>query len=103
MANDAAWQAGVDIASKHKDDKKNKGSWGNFGQTQQPKESGWKKAMHVLFPISNFDKGGKVKKTGVYKLKKGERVLTVAQQKAHGLKKGGKKKATSRKRVSSKG
>jgi hypothetical protein len=75
-------------------------AWGNFGQ--KPKESGWTKAMHVLFPISNFDKGGRVKKTGVYKLKKGERVLTVAQQKSVGLKHG-KKKTTSRKRVAAKG
>jgi hypothetical protein len=73
-------------------------SWGNFGQ--KPKESGWTKAMHVLFPISNFDKGGKVKKTGVYKLKKGERVLTVAQQKSVGIKRG--KKPSGRKRVAGK-
>lgn len=74
-------------------------AWGNFGQ--KPKESGWTKAMHVLFPISNFDKGGKVKKTGVYKLKKGERVLTIAQQKSVGIKHG-KRKTSGRKRVAGK-
>lgn len=73
-------------------------SWGNFGQ--KPQESTWTKAEHVLFPISNFHKGGTVKKTGAYKLKKGERVLTVAQQKSVGIKKG--KKTSGRKRVAGK-
>jgi len=82
--------------------KHDKGSWGDFGQTQKPKESGWEKFFHVTSPISNLHKGGRVKKTGPYRLRKGELVLTVSQQKAYGLKKG-KKKATSRKRISSKG
>jgi hypothetical protein len=42
-----------------------------------------------------------VRKTGFYKLKKGEVVLTVAQQKAVGIKHG-KKKSSSRKRVAGK-
>jgi hypothetical protein len=78
-------------------------SWGNFGKVYQPQESGWEKFLHITSPISNLHKGGIVKKTGNYRLRKGERVLTVTQQKAAGLKKGGKKKAHARKRVSSKG
>ena len=46
--------------------------------------------------------GGKVTKTGPYRLRKGEIVLTVGQQKAAGLKKTAKKKSTG-KRVASKG
>jgi len=34
-----------------------------------------------LVGLGSFKKGGKVKKTGKYKLEKGERVLTKAQQK----------------------
>ena len=96
MANDQAWQAGVDIAQKRKDRK----DWGNFGQKPQKKESGWKKFLHITSPISNFKKGGHVKKTGMYKLHAGEHVLTASQAKAHGFGKG-KKKGT-RKRTASK-
>jgi hypothetical protein len=46
-------------------------------------------------------KGGIVKKTGNYRLRAKERVLTVGQQKAAGLKVG-KKKTSTRKRVASK-
>lgn len=52
---------------------------------------------------SKYHKGGKVRKTGVAMVKKGERVLTIAQQKSAGLKNSGKKKASTRKRVASKG
>jgi hypothetical protein len=76
-------------------------SWGNFGQPQNQPESPWKKFEHVTMPWSNFHSGGKVRKTGFYKLKKGEVVLTVAQQKAVGIKHG-KKKSSSRKRVAGK-
>ena len=77
-------------------------SWGNFGQPNNQPDSPWKKFEHVTMPWSNFHSGGTVKKTGIYKLKKGERVLTVAQQKSVGIKKG-KKKTNARKRVASKG
>ena len=80
-----------------------KSSWGNFGQPQNHPEDAWKKFEHVTMPWSNFHSGGKVRKTGFYKLKKDEMVLTVAQQKSVGLKKGGRKKAVGRKRVASKG
>jgi hypothetical protein len=98
MANDQAWQAGMDIAQERKDKK----SWGNFGQKPQKKESGWKKVLHVLSPVSNFDHGGPVKRTGLYKLKKGEHVLTAKQARMHGIKGRGKKK-NGKKRVACKG
>ncbi len=77
-------------------------SWGNFGQPQKQKESGWKKFLHIASPISNLHKGGAVEKTGNYRLRKGELVLTVSQQKKHGFKKK-TSKYSSRKRVASKG
>ena len=86
MANDAAWQAGVDIATKQKDDKKKKSDL-----LHQPTPAG------VANP-SSFKKGGKVKKTGVAKVHKHEVVLTAKQAKQYG-----KKKASTKKRVASKG
>jgi hypothetical protein len=82
---------------------KPKDSWGNFGKPQDQPESAWKKFEHITMPLSNFHKGGRVKKTGVAYVHKGELVLTSKQQKAAGLKKGGKKKVSGRKRVASKG
>ena len=79
-----------------------KDSWGNFGKPQKPQESGWEKALHIMSPISNLHSGGKVKRTGNYRLRKGEVVLTVKQQREVGIKTG-KKKSSSRKRVASKG
>ena len=55
--------------------KKKKGDSDDPGQTE----------MHV----DSYHKGGKVKKTGLARLKKGERVLTKAQQKKMGMKKKG--------------
>lgn len=78
-------------------------SWGNFGQPQNHPESAWKKFEHITMPWSNFDSGGKVRKTGFYKLKRGEIVLTPSQQKSVGLKKRGRKKTVGRKWVASKG
>ena len=93
MANDAAWQAGVDIATGNKDKKKAKGKGGSK-LLDQPNPS-------TVADPSKYHKGGKVKKGGWAKVKKHEVVLTVGQQKAAGLKKGGKKKA-SHKRVAGK-
>ena len=81
-----------------KEDKSNPKSWGDYHQA--PKESGWKKFEHIAFPLSNLHSGGTVKKTGNYRLRKGEKVLTVTQQKAVGIKAG--KKKTTRKRVAGK-
>jgi len=83
--------------------KQDPSSWGNFGQPQNEPESAWKKFSHIVSPISNLHSGGKVKKTGPYRLRKGELVLTISQQKAAGLKKSWKKKVSGRKRVGSKG
>jgi hypothetical protein len=77
---------------------KPKDSWGNFGKPQDQPESPWKKFEHITMPWSNFHNGGKVRKTGFYRLKKNEVVLTVPQQRAIGLKRG-KKKTAPRKRV----
>ena len=51
-----------------------------------------------LKPIGNRHKGGKIRKTGPYQLKKGEIVLTAAQAKAKLGKKNSKK--SSRKKAS---
>ena len=99
MADNGAWQDGVDIAGKSKYGHKNRDK-NNQDQQQAPKKKSggglFSKLMHVAFPISNLHKGGTVKKTGVYKLKKGEKVLTAAQQKAHGIKKTTKKSHSKR-------
>jgi hypothetical protein len=88
MANVDAFNSGSDIGKKAAlKGKKTGESSGLFTKTAEP---------------SSYKKGGKVKRTGVAKVHKGEIVLTVAQQKAHGLKKG-KRKATGRKYVVSKG
>jgi hypothetical protein len=47
--------------------------------------------------------GGTVKKTGNYRLRKGEKVLTIAQQKSVGIKKTGKLKSSPRKISGKKG
>jgi hypothetical protein len=59
-------------------------------------------AIGGLAPMGSKHSGGKVTKTGPYRLRKGEIVLTVGQQKAAGLKKTAKKKSTG-KHVASKG
>lgn len=92
MANDAAWQAGVDIATNKKGKGKKKSQL-----LQQPSPS----TLADPGKYASYHKGGTVKKTGNYRLRKKEVILTVAQQKAVGLK-GGKKKSSVRKRVASK-
>ena len=82
--------------------KQDRSGWGNFGDPSNHPEDAWTKFAHITMPWSNFDNGGHVRKTGFYKLKKGEMVLTVPQQKSVGLKKGGRKKAVGRKRVAGK-
>jgi len=100
MANDDAWAAGwaqgSGAAQKKKDSKKQKS--GKAGQDDF-KIANTAKDM-AKPPL--FHKGGRVKKSGLARVRKNEVVLTVSQQKAVGLKKGGKKKAYSRKRVASK-
>jgi hypothetical protein len=100
MADDAAWQAGVDIGTEKKSQKKKNGSSGNgkkeilgdlTSKTPNPSDN-----------TPKLHKGGRVKRTGNYRLRKKEVVLTVAQQKAAGIKRG-KKKSSVRKRVASKG
>lgn len=53
-------------------------------------------------PLGTLHSGGKVKKTGNYRLRKNELVLTMGQQRSAGLKKTNKKINT-KKRTASKG
>ncbi len=87
MANDEAWQAGMDIASKRKNKKNGKGNL--LVQASADKMASPK----------SFKKGGKVKKSGYARVHKDEVVLTAGQ--AKGRRKSGKKKAA-RKRVARK-
>jgi hypothetical protein len=113
MANDEAWQAGMDIAQKHRDkkDKKKKKGKGNDGDE---KKSGLMSYIKKKFSSSpkqltgNLDasptelhKGGLVKKSGYAKVRKGEVMLTAKQARSFG-RKAGKRKTVTRKRVSSK-
>lgn len=96
MANDQAWQAGVDIATKRKSKNGGMGDGGpkkyskpvgkittSDGQTLTPSE-----------PMA-YKRGGKVKKTGVALVHRGEEVLTKKEAKKY-------HKKTTRKRVASK-
>ena len=100
MANDAAWQAGVDIATKNKDKNKDKKKDKKDGKGDQPASGGGGgNPYSILNYLPKLHKGTKrVKKTGPYIIKKGEAVLTSKQQKKAGLKTGSIKK-----RVASKG
>ncbi len=95
MANSDAFQSGVDIGMGKKSTKKSSKGVGQVttsaGQTLYPDA-----------PLKSYHKGGRVKKTGPARLKKGELVMTVSQQKSAGLKKNGRKKSNARKRVASK-
>jgi hypothetical protein len=103
MANAEAFQNGIDAGMGKKKAKNVK-----------PKKDGTPKPDNASlkpdkFTMSNpptlgqMHSGGKVKKTGNYRLRKKEIVLTSTQAKAAGIKGAkGKKKAVSRKRISSK-
>jgi hypothetical protein len=57
------------------------------GDIGRPGDGGWGGDMRRIDPsrpLGSFKKGGKVKKTGKYKLHKGERVLTKKQAKSKG-------------------
>lgn len=104
MANDAAWQSGTDIAESSKYRRKKKSGEGkgkNSGPTSGAAMNASGNPYNILNYLPKLHKGGSVKKTGNYRLKKGEKVLTGPQQKRAGLKKGGKKKHA-KKRVAGK-
>ena len=105
MANTDAWssgwQKGTDVAQKNKNKGQGKGKQGGTGAPAGGTAGGGN-PYSILSLLPKLHKGGKVKKTGPYRLRKGEIVLTAEQQKEHGLKKG-KGKATGRKRMASKG
>ena len=102
MANADAFNQGFDAGMSKTDQKKKKPGKDtntNSGPVSQP---GYDWSSRYEKPVAGtMHKGGTVKKTGNYRLKKGEKVLTIAQQKAVGLKTG-KKKPTGKKRVASK-
>lgn len=104
MANDEAWSSGWsqgEGAAQKRKDKKNKQK--DSQSNSSGSASGGGNPYSILSYLPKLHSGGKVKKTGAYRLKKGELVMTSTQQKSAGLKKYGKKKTAGRKRVASKG
>jgi hypothetical protein len=110
MANVDAFNSGVDIGlgstkkgrqklsaqkGKQKDDSSSESS-----ADKTIKIGDFNKGNTSAVP-SSYKKGGKVKKTGLAKVHKGEKVLTVAQQKKASLKKG-KRKSIAHKRIAGK-
>jgi len=92
------------MANQSAPKKVDESSWGNFGKPNDQPSSPWDKFKHITMPITNlFHSGGIVKKTGNYRLRKKEMVLTVSQQKSLGIHKSKGKKTANRKRVASKG
>ncbi len=76
MANADAWAAGWALGSKKKSKGKSRSSKDGAGKSAQSAGLGSKAAKS-----SSYKKGGKVKKTGMAKVHKGEIVLTAAQAK----------------------
>jgi hypothetical protein len=74
---------------------------GGKGKEQKPSPS-WSDLQEQFAPKA-MHSGGTVKKTGNYRLRKGEKVLTIAQQKSVGIKKTGKLKSSPRKISGKKG
>jgi hypothetical protein len=84
MANDDAWSAGIQMGSnasqKRKVDKSEKKLSGIKNIAGNPNNS--MQTTSAQSPlIGSKKKGGKVKRTGAYRLHKGERVLTVRESK----------------------
>jgi len=109
MANQDAWQSGWDKGTATAN--KNKKKTDDTGDKDEKKKSSKKGSgssssgnpWSILNYIPKLHNGGKVKKTGNYRLRKKEVVLTATQAKAAGIKGAqGKKKTGARKRVSGK-
>lgn len=98
MANAEAFDSGFDAGMGKKKQKQKKTSAPDEKSPTPEKRDFAPKAVP-----SSFQKGGRVKRTGKALVHKGEMVLTAHQQKAAGLKKGGKKKTSAHKRIASKG
>ena len=107
MANQDAWDSGLMLGQMSKYNRKRSG-----GGTKKPKgkpvsdviTSDGQKLTPTAPLVGSFKKGGKVKKTGIAKVHKGELVLTAKEAKSY--KKSGKsslKKNATRKRVTKKG
>ena len=95
MANDTAWQAGMDIAAggKYRKGKKDDGGPQKYSKPVGQITTSDNQTLTPSKPMA-FKKGGKVKKTGVALVHKGEVVLTKAEAKRY--------KKTTKKRVASK-
>jgi hypothetical protein len=103
MANVEAFEAGFNMGGKKKKSKGGKSSdnasgKGSGGSDSSLGEKSGKNDMNAAMPKS-YAKGGKVRKTGMAKVHKGELVLTAAEAKACKGKMG-KGKGKARKRVS---
>lgn len=105
MANDDAWSSGWsqgdNAAQKRKDKPKKQKNDKNTGGTEDTVTGLSGNPYSILSYLPKLHSGGKVKKTGAYRLKKNEVVLTSTQAKAAGIKKGSKKTG-SKKSVSKK-
>ncbi len=102
MANDAAWQAGIDLGKTSKYNRKNKrsGDKGNDASTASAAKGaagGGGNPWSILSYLPKLHGGGKVRKTGAYRLKRGETVVTAKQMKTL------RGKKSTRKRVACKG
>ncbi len=98
MANEAAWTSGWQQGSDQSKKDKDKKDQSNQGKPQSSGGNPWS----ILSYLPRLHKGGKVKRTGGYLLRKGEIVLTPKQAQKHGIK-SGRKKSHGHKRVSAKG
>jgi hypothetical protein len=109
MANPDAWAAGWSKGSKKKgkgkdsssEDSKKKGNGKGSSSEDGAGKSAWSVGFGSKTTKSSYKKGGKVKKTGMAKVHKGEIVLTAAQAKMC-AQKAGKGKGKTRKKVSAK-
>ena len=99
MANVDAFNQGFDAGMGKTDQKKKKSTKDNNTNSGPVSQPGYDFSSRYAMP--KLHKGGKVKRTGAYRLKKGEIVLTAVQAKSHGVKTG-KKKSGSHKRTASK-
>jgi hypothetical protein len=97
MANVEAFESGFDAVygKKQKKDKEKKGKAKSDNAATKP-------STFTMAKPSLYKEGGTVRKTGMAKVHKGEKVLTAAQAKECASKKSGGKRGM-RKRVASKG
>jgi hypothetical protein len=83
------WQEAVKAFKEYRKFRKEKGSRGESDDSDTP-------IVQAPYPIRSFDRGGKVRKTGLAKLRKGERVLTPSQSKRYSKRRGRRSRSKSR-------